>query len=178
MDLPELQTADVEGPIAYREWDGPPSTTFVLVHGLGGSHLNWVQVAPGLAGLGRVIALDLPGFGRSSREGGGSGLMDERRLLSLFIRERARGRVVLCGNSMGGAIGILQAAVEPSSIAGLVLTCSIFPVAAGTWPHPLVVAAFAAYGTPSIGERVVAARFKKMDPEQMVRASFAIVAAQ
>src|SRR5947208_16186499 len=79
---------------------------------------------------------------------------------------------------MGGAIGILQASVEPSSIAGLVLTCSIFPVARGTWPHPLVVAAFAAYGTPRLGERVMAARYKKMGPEQMVRASFAIVAAR
>jgi pimeloyl-ACP methyl ester carboxylesterase len=178
MDLPELQTADVGGPIAYREWDGPSSTTFVLVHGLGGSHLNWVQVAPGLAGLGRVIALDLPGFGRSPRAGRGSGLMDERRFLSAFIRERASGRVVLCGNSMGGAIGILQAAIEPSSIAGLVLTCSIFPLARGAWPHPLVVAAFAAYGTPRLGERVVTTRFRKMDPDQMVRASLAIVAAQ
>src|SRR5262249_46051670 len=144
----------------------------------GGSHLNWVQVGPGLAGLGRVIALDLPGFGHSPRGGRGSGLMDERRALSAFIRERATGRVVLCGNSMGGALGILQAAVEPESLAGLVLTCSVFPVARGSWPHPLVVAAFAAYGTPGLGERVVATRFRKLDPEQMVRASFAIVAAQ
>ena len=68
LELPELRTADVDGPIAYREWDGPDETTFVLVHGLGGSHINWVQVAPGLAGLGRVIALDLPGFGSSPRE--------------------------------------------------------------------------------------------------------------
>ena len=41
--------------------------------------------------------------------------MDERRVLSRFIDERASGRVVLVGNSMGGVIGILQAAVEPES---------------------------------------------------------------
>ena len=72
-DLPPLRTADVDGPVAYREWDGPPGTTFVLLHGLGGSHLNWVEAAPGLAGLGRVLAPDLPGFGRSPRGARGHG---------------------------------------------------------------------------------------------------------
>ena len=110
-ELPELRTTDLDGPMAFREWDGPRDTTFVLVHGLGGSHINWVQVAAGLSGLGRVIAPDLPGFGYSPRNGRGSGLMDERRILSRFIDERASGRVVLVGNSMGGVIGILQAAV-------------------------------------------------------------------
>ena len=42
--------------------DGP---VLVLVHGLGGSHLNWDLLAPRLTGAGRVLALDLPGFGRS-----------------------------------------------------------------------------------------------------------------
>ena len=39
---------DVGGPVRYRSWDGPEDTTFVLLHGLGGTHLNWVRVAPGL----------------------------------------------------------------------------------------------------------------------------------
>ena len=46
LDLPELHTADIDGPVAFREWEGPRDTTFVLVHGLGGSHVNWLQVAP------------------------------------------------------------------------------------------------------------------------------------
>jgi pimeloyl-ACP methyl ester carboxylesterase len=70
-DLPELATIDLDGPVRYRAWDGPPEATFVLIHGLGGSHLNWLQVAPGLAGLGRVVALDLPCFGWSPRCGRG-----------------------------------------------------------------------------------------------------------
>ena len=56
MDLPELRTIDLEGPVAYREWDGPADSAFVLVHGLGASHLSWIQVAEGLSGLGRVFA--------------------------------------------------------------------------------------------------------------------------
>ena len=52
MELPEIQTVDLEGPIAYRAWDGPSDTAFVLVHGLGASHLSWIQVGEGLSGWG------------------------------------------------------------------------------------------------------------------------------
>ena len=36
---------DVDGPIQVAEW-GEGRLTFVLVHGLAGSHLNWMAVAP------------------------------------------------------------------------------------------------------------------------------------
>ena len=62
LGLPEARWADVDGPVHYREWPGPETgPTFVLVHGLGGSHLNWAAVAPGLSRRGRVIAPDLAG---------------------------------------------------------------------------------------------------------------------
>ena len=164
-----MRTADFDGPVAYREWPGPPDTTFVLVHGLGGSHLNWVQVAPGLAGLGHVVALDLPGFGYTARNGRGSGVMDERRVLSRFIAAYASGRVVLMGNSMGCVIGIMQAAVEPDHVAGLVLTGSPFPWVRGAWPHPAVIAGFVAYDAPGLGPFMLETRMRRLDPERAVR---------
>lgn len=170
--LPERRTIDLDGPVAYRAWDGPAETTFVLVHGLGGSHLNWIQVAPGLSGHGRVLALDLPGFGWSPLAARGAGLMDQRRVLSRFIAELGSGEVILAGNSMGGAIGILQAAVEPASLRRLILTASVFPWARGGWPHPAVVGAFAMYDTPGVGERLVGARVRRVDPERVVRLAF------
>jgi len=177
VDLPQLRSADVDGPIAYREWDGPGETTFVLVHGLGGSHVNWVQVAPGLAGLGRVIALDLPGFGSSPRAGRGSGLMDERRLISRFLADRESGPVVLVGNSMGGVIGILQAAVEPESLAGLVLTSSPFPWVRGAFPHPAVIAGFAAYDAPGLGPLVLETRMRRLEAGRAVRLGLRLITA-
>jgi pimeloyl-ACP methyl ester carboxylesterase len=177
LQLPGLRSADIDGPIAYREWDGPAGTTFVLVHGLGGSHLNWVQVAPGLAGLGRVVALDLPGFGASPREGRGSGLMDERRTLARFIRSRMDDRVVLVGHSMGGVIGILHAAVEPGSVAGLVATSSPLPFVRGALPHPLAIAGFAVYDAPGLGPMMLEARTRRLDPERAVRLGFRLLAA-
>ncbi len=177
LDLPPLLTIDLDGPIAYRLWDGPSETTFVMVHGLGGAHVNWVTVAPGLSGLGRVLALDLPGSGSSPRAGRGSGLMDSRRTLSRFIAELGGGQVVLCGNSLGGGISVLQAAVEPGSVSGLVLSCSIYPWAGHGVPHPLVLAVFGGYRVPRLGERIVEARMRTMSPERTVRLGFAFTAA-
>jgi pimeloyl-ACP methyl ester carboxylesterase len=169
IDLPTLQTVDIEGPIAYREWDGPADTTFVLLHGLGGSHLSWLQVAPGLSGLGRVLAPDLPGFGRSPRAGRRTRMMDARRWLARFLDETTEGPVVLAGNSMGGGIAVLEGAMEPDRLAGIVLTSSIFPFTRGGWPHPLVLASFAAYDVPRLGESIVKTRRAAVDPETFVR---------
>ena len=168
---------DLEGPVAYREWEGPPDTAFVLVHGLGASHLSWVQVADGLSGLGRVFAIDLPGFGASPLAGRGAGLMDQRRTLSRFIGSLDVERVVLAGSSMGGALSILQAAVEPSAVSGLVLTNSVFPWRFGASPHPLIMASFGIYATPGLGERFVSWRLHQMDPEQTVGLSLRVLAA-
>jgi pimeloyl-ACP methyl ester carboxylesterase len=177
MDLPDLRTVDLDGPVCYREWDGDRGTTFVLVHGLGGSHLSWSLVGSGLAGLGRVLALDLIGFGATAPAGRATGLMDQRRMLSRFLGECATGRVVLCGNSMGGALSILQAAVEPGSVTGMTLTCSVFPPSRGGVPHPIVGAVFGLYGTPRLGDWFVQARFHRGDVDRLVRTGFAMIAA-
>src|ERR1039458_3686219 len=40
-------------------------TPVLFVHGLGGRWQNWIENVPRLAQSRRVVALDLPGFGRS-----------------------------------------------------------------------------------------------------------------
>lgn len=181
LELPELRTIDLDGPVSFREWDGPSDTTFVCVHGLGASHLSWVQVAPALAGLGRVLALDLPGFGHTPLAGRSAGLMDLRRTLSAFMAacttEKGRGRVVLSGNSMGGVLSILQAAVEPSSVDAMVLTDPAMPWTRGGWPHPAIMLAFALYDAPRVGEALVGARLRRLDAESSVRIGLSMIAA-
>jgi len=168
VDLPSIQTVDLDGPVAYREWDGPSGPAFVLVHGLGGSHANWVRVAGGLAGLGRVLALDLPGFGWSPLAGRGAAVMDQRRTLARFMDETGVDRAVVAGNSMGGAVALLEAAIEPSRVAGLVLSSSVFPWARGAYPHPIVMGAFALYDTWAMGGLFVRQRLQRMPPGRAV----------
>ena len=169
--LPESRYADLRGPVHYVEWEGPAERTFVLVHGLGGAHLNWVLVGEGLSTHGRVLALDLAGFGRTPRAGRSSKLTANRALLSHFIEEVAGTPVVLAGNSMGGGICMMQAATEPSSVEGLVLTCSVYPWARGGFPSPVVIGGFAAYRMKRVGEWVMRQRFERFDADRLVRLS-------
>jgi pimeloyl-ACP methyl ester carboxylesterase len=102
--------------------------------------------------------------------------MDQRRVLSRAIGQLAGERAIVCGNSMGGGLTMLQAAVEPNSVEGLVLTGSVFPAILRSLPNPLVVAAFGTYRVPLLGEAALEARFRRMSPEQMVRLGFAMCA--
>ena len=97
------------------------------MHGLGGSHLNWMGVAPGLARTGRVLALDLIGFGFTPRAGRSSSMSSNRHMLSRFIATMTERPVVLVGNSMGAALSLLQNAYEPTTADGLVLTSPALP---------------------------------------------------
>jgi pimeloyl-ACP methyl ester carboxylesterase len=175
LDLPPLRIVDLDGPVAFRRWDGPAETSFVLLHGLGGSHLSWVQAAPGLAGLGPVLALDMPGFGRSPRAGRPTRLMDQQRLLGAFLDAETEGPVVLAGNSMGGVVALLRAALDPERVAGVILTSSVYPMLRGPLPNPLVLGAFAAYDVPRLGELVVRTRSAALDPESFVRVGLRIL---
>src|SRR5207245_5278811 len=102
---------------------------------------------------GRVVALDLVGFGRTPRDGRSASVKANRILLSRFLRQETDGPVVLVGNSMGGAISMLQTALEPESVAGLVLTSPALPWGRGGRPDPVVAAAFAMYQAPCRGRR-------------------------
>lgn len=177
MDLPESRFVDLGGPVHYVEWEGPAGRTFVLVHGLGGSHLSWTLVGRDLARHGRVIAVDLAGFGRTPRNGRSSKLSANQVLLARFVDEVVGGPVVIAGNSMGGAIAMLQAAYEPDSVEGVVLTASVFPWARGGVPSPLVMTGFALYQAPGIGDWIVRQRFTALSAERIVQLSFRIVAA-
>lgn len=171
LELPESRYVDLSGPVHYVEWEGPTERTFVLVHGLGGAHLNWVRVGEGLSAHGRVLAPDLAGFGRTPRAGRSAKLTANRALLSHFIEEVAGGPVVLAGNSMGGGICMMQAASEPSSVEGLVLTSSVYPWARGGFPSPVVIGGFAAYRMRRVGEWVMRQRFERFDADRLVRLS-------
>src|SRR6478735_5299042 len=84
-DLPSLHYVDFGGP-ELRDGDGP-HTPLVLVHGLGGSHLNWVLLGPQLRRHGRVYALDLAGFGLTRGGERESTVSANVALLAAFLRD-------------------------------------------------------------------------------------------
>ncbi len=147
------QFADLGGPVHYVDFggntDGP---MIVLVHGLGGSHLNWCLLAARLTPHARVLAVDLAGFGLTNPEGRQTTVSANTELLHRFLSEVAGIPVVLIGNSMGGMISISQAARHPDTVSELVLIDPALPPAVGSRVDPLVTAMFASYAIPGFGE--------------------------
>lgn len=84
--------------------------TFVLVHGFGASSFSWRHWAPALAKRGRVLLVDLKGFGSASKpDDGVYGPMDQARLVEELIEAEGLARVTLIGHSFGGGVALLTA---------------------------------------------------------------------
>jgi pimeloyl-ACP methyl ester carboxylesterase len=151
--------ADLDGPTHYLDFGGAAKAPLVLaVHGLGGAAWNWLAVAPLLASRCRVLAVDLAGHGLSPAAGRSTSVRANRRLLERFIREVVQEPVVLMGNSMGGLISLLQTAVTPDEIEGLVLVDPALPRPLLSAVDPRVAMQFAVVALPGLGEAAMARR--------------------
>ena len=95
---------------------GPP---LLLVHGSGGTGLHWPEQVRRLAGR-RVLALDLPGHGRSPGPPERTVAAAAARVTAL-LDALAIPSAVVAGHSMGGAIALTLALETPERVAGLVL---------------------------------------------------------
>lgn len=152
----------------YVDYGGPADAPpLVLVHGLGGSHLNWDLVAPVLARRHRVIAVDLPGFGLSAPGAQPSTVPVNVALLDRFVRRVAGRPAVLVGNSMGGMIAILLAARSPDLVHGLVLVDPALPPA--EFRPTGVEGAVFLHLLPGLGEYLAGARRRRIGPGATVR---------
>jgi pimeloyl-ACP methyl ester carboxylesterase len=158
--------ADASGPVHYVDYGGPADgPLLVLVHGLGGSVLNWASVAPELARTCRVLALDLAGFGRTRGGERSTSVQANQELLHRFLIDVAGTPAVLVGNSMGGLIAILQAAAHPETVAAAVLVDPALPVGPRARPDPLVAAIFTVYAMPAVGRALVGGHRRLRSPE-------------
>ena len=166
------QTVDLDGPVHYVDFGGA-GPAIVLVHGLGGSHANWLSVAPRLIDHGRVLAIDLAGHGHTPSQGRTARVGANRRLLGCFLDEVAREPAVLIGNSMGGYISLAEAAAEPDKVAGLVLVDPAIPRAPGAGFDARVIAFFAGVLLPGIGAAMMRRRGHR-SAEQNVRENLAL----
>src|SRR5437868_11009566 len=161
------RTLDVDGPIHLADFGGT-GPTMVLVHGLGGSHANWLAVGAGLAAHARVLAPDLPGFGRTPLAGRSARVRANVELLDRLL-DAVDGRpAVLVGNSMGGLIAMMEAARRPERVAGLVLVAPAQPRTADAPLDRLVAARFASYALPLVGELAVRQRAARLGPRGLV----------
>ena len=94
----------------------------LLIHGIGHRWQAWEPVIDKLAEHHSVVAIDLPGFGRSPVPDGGmpGSMHDVVGLIAAYLKEEGLERPHVAGNSLGGAIALELAA------AGLVSSATAF----------------------------------------------------
>jgi pimeloyl-ACP methyl ester carboxylesterase len=96
----------------------------VLIHGIGGSCLNFAENIAGLATQYRVYAVDVPGHGRSDKPDADYEVENAVPFIATFIREVCGEPAALIGMSAGGLMCALTAASHPELVTHLVLVSS------------------------------------------------------
>ena len=178
MSTPVPRIVDLDGPVHYVDHGGPADgPVLVCLHGLGGSHANWHDLAPLLTSRARVLAVDLAGHGRTPRAGRSSSVRANRTLLHRFLTEVVREPVVLVGNSMGATIAILEAAAAPAGVDGLVLIGPALPRTRSGRPAPALARQVAICAVPRIGEKVLVRRRERLGAEGLIRETLALTTA-
>lgn len=162
----DVAWAEVDGMrIAYAD-EGDGDIPLVLVHGLGGYIPMWTNNLKVLAQHHRVVALDLPGYGKSDKP--------RARYSMRFFADAVRGlldeldipRALLVGHSMGAQVSMHLALQAPQRVHGLVLSSpagiETFSAAESMLISSLVTPAFTRYATDSTIRARHEANFHRM----------------
>lgn len=105
--------AEVDGVfVHYEELGRGPAV--VLIHGFAGSLEHWAGVMPKLAAAGhRVIALDLKGFGWTSRPAGDYSPAAQAQLVWRVLDKLDVRDVAIVGHSYGASVALAMAVAQP-----------------------------------------------------------------
>ncbi|HMQ29270.1 MAG TPA: alpha/beta fold hydrolase [Chloroflexaceae bacterium] len=100
-----------------------PDLPVVLLHGIADSALTWAFTMRGLARVGPVYAIDLPGFGQSGYPPGRryATIREHVAVVAAFIEAVVGRPALVVGNSMGGWIAGRLAELAPELVRGIVL---------------------------------------------------------
>ncbi|MGI8726232.1 MAG: alpha/beta fold hydrolase [Solirubrobacterales bacterium] len=159
---------DFGGPLATLEWSGGDGTPLLLIHGADGSAANWVDIAPLLPADRRVVAVDLPGFGRSPVAGRKPSMEAYGRLICELIERELGGRAAIAGNSMGAVVAVLAASRAGEAVAATSLVAPAVPRAGSLPVDPTMVPMLAPFLVPGLAG-LEARRRHGLPPERRVR---------
>lgn len=106
--------------IAYID-EGKSDNVLLLIHGLGTSAKSWIKNIPALSKEFRVIAVDLPGYGKSDKGFYKYSMSWNAQVLTEFLTELKIDNATFIGHSMGGQISLHAALNYPDRVNKLVL---------------------------------------------------------
>lgn len=93
----------------------------LFIHGFGGNISNWSLSVSALAGDRQVIAVDLPGHGKSSKQISEATPEQFAKMLAQVMSDLGISRYHVVGHSYGGLIAGMLAATNRAHVAGVVL---------------------------------------------------------
>jgi pimeloyl-ACP methyl ester carboxylesterase len=119
LDGSRIHFVDV-GPDVGRGSDH--TRTGVMIHGLGGTMRSFTySLVDDLRKEFRVITLDRPGSGYSTRPDDRASVTHQAQLVARFIAAKGLDRPLVVGHSFGGAVALALALDHPRSVGGLAL---------------------------------------------------------
>jgi pimeloyl-ACP methyl ester carboxylesterase len=105
---------------------GTAASALVLVHDLDSCAASWLEVADPLAEDHRVLAIDLPGFGRSPA-GRHASLTAHADVVAEIVGRELDGPATIVGSSVGAVVALLAAARHRERVRSLVLLAPALP---------------------------------------------------
>ena len=120
---------------AYFSAGESNATTVLLIHGNGDEADSWRHIFVPLSTAHRVIALDLPGFGRSVAAGDGT-VANLARSVQRFLELLGAVGVHLVGSSLGGVVTAHVAANAPRLTRSLTIIGGSSPALGGLQANP------------------------------------------
>ena len=119
----ELQYAELENgqTVAYHK-SGSADETLILIHGLGSYMPAWKMNIDALSDSFRVIALDLPGYGKSTKSADGYSIPFFAESVTMLMDGLGVDQAAIAGHSMGGQIALYLAAMYPDRASQLILS--------------------------------------------------------
>lgn len=172
--------ADVEPPAsgASGHGAGRPADPVLLVHGLGGAASNWLEVIPGLAKDRPVVAVDLPGFGRTQPpQTYAPRIGANARFLRALLDALGWRRAEIHGNSMGGMLIVKFAAWYPERVSRLVLSAPALTSDLRDLPRldPLTFRQFAPFLLPGLGTYLLNRMYTRLSADELYAQSNAFL---
>jgi len=118
-EVKKLKLSD-EIEIAYVD-EGKGAETILFIHGLGSYLPAWKKNIEHLSNHFRCIAIDLPGYGKSSKLPHSGSMRFYAETVDQFADKLGLGKIWVAGHSMGGQIAMVMALYHPERVEGLIL---------------------------------------------------------
>lgn len=119
LDSRQVQVGEFN--VHYYEGGPQGAETILMIHGFGADKDNWLRFSRPLTARYHVVALDLPGFGDSSKPEASYDVGTQVERLNAFAKAIGLHKLHLIGNSMGGHIAALYAARHPEEVLSVAL---------------------------------------------------------